>query len=618
MFVCSTIDNSNQAPEKILADVLLVIRACDRRGHPEICCRLAAAALALGDILSPGDRVTLYCNVFKYSLVIKDYDQAYNVIMSLPASRVSDSSQTPSIPSFRQECLHKLVILLCEDRKVDALCLYPWTGLRKDVENVIWWKAQNTDLSVINPSHCGKEGVEGGIEGQSSTTPNYYLVLHAFLLESHNYLQAASYMYLYALRLEREMGLADAHLLRKQGEAFLAVINALSMVEQPWIVHNDVDTEAENDPAANLRSPFTSAKRRKFSLSSSSKSRPRAFRLSGEDARLHTDSMVVFNESIGAMGMEDDASMSTAITTTLVGESDKKEVLVVVDLQHVRRRYMLCVARLELSVLPPYASNIPNNASSRSPIGLSARETVSLLLKEGMLDLAMTIALEFFPGELEIIFDALTEKCVALQLHGEEGEDLVPLIFESVPVECASGYPTHARACAVGGSIPNRARSKSEQAWALLASYLQRYDGEKSNYRYRVRVADLILRGNEYLPLPRWLVDLFKGRRGAEKASLGFARSGCNLLPLLRLMMRYKLVEDAVCLLIEVMESLRREHANDARPQEVKYWLPWTLIEEMEATLQAVLALPLPHEGMFLTSSSNIHNRHAFRSCFTC
>ncbi|KAI4964275.1 hypothetical protein ZWY2020_006756 [Hordeum vulgare] len=115
----------------------------------------------------------LWANVFKYSLDLKNFRDAYCAIISNP----DDDS--------KYVCLRRFIIVLCELGETKVICNgeIPFTGLVEKVEQELFWKAERSDLS---------------------SKPNLYKVLYSFEAYRNNWRKAAAYMYRYFVRLSRE------------------------------------------------------------------------------------------------------------------------------------------------------------------------------------------------------------------------------------------------------------------------------------------------------------------------------------------------------------------------------------------------------------------------------
>ncbi|CAM6109251.1 unnamed protein product [Calypogeia fissa] len=194
-----------------------VMQLFDQYNLSEGACQFAHAALEQVDdavgafIVENGENdshVTikgrLWANVFKFSLDLELYGNAYCAIISNPDEQSKDI------------CLRRLIIVLCDHKASQALCgnELPYGGLLSRVEEELVTKAHNSDVSV-------KAGL--------------YKLLYALHMHHHNVGRAAGYMYEYGMSL-RDQGLPKSQLqglslLKEQLDAFAAAINALQLVE---------------------------------------------------------------------------------------------------------------------------------------------------------------------------------------------------------------------------------------------------------------------------------------------------------------------------------------------------------------------------------------------------
>ncbi|GJM90187.1 hypothetical protein PR202_ga06444 [Eleusine coracana subsp. coracana] len=167
----------------------------------------------------------LWANVFKYSLDLKHFRDAYCAIVSNP----DDDS--------KYVCLRRFIIVLCELGETKVLCNgeIPFTGLVEKVEQELFWKAERSDLS---------------------SRPNLYKVLYAFEAYRNNWRKAAAYMYRYFVRLNREgntcVGRQLSHELQERLHALSAAINALQLVD-PLFAWLDSVCEADDQISPSKR-----------------------------------------------------------------------------------------------------------------------------------------------------------------------------------------------------------------------------------------------------------------------------------------------------------------------------------------------------------------------------
>lgn len=152
----------------------------------------------------------LWANVFKFTLDLNDYYDAYCAIISNPDEE------------SKYICLRRFIIVLYERGAIKILCdgQLPFIGLAEKVEQELAWKAERSDVSV---------------------KPNPYKLLYAFEMHQHNWRKAASYMYLHSAQLKSEAAFKDYQLrslaLQERLNCLSATINALHLVRPTcaWI-----------------------------------------------------------------------------------------------------------------------------------------------------------------------------------------------------------------------------------------------------------------------------------------------------------------------------------------------------------------------------------------------
>jgi len=167
----------------------------------------------------------LWANVFKYSLDLKHFRDAYCAIISNP----DDDS--------KYICLRRFIIVLCELGETKVLCNgeIPFTSLVEKVEQELFWKAERSDLS---------------------SRPNIYKVLYSFEAYRNNWRKAAAYMFRYSVRLNREGNAGGSrqlpHVLQERLDALSAAINALQLVD-PSFAWLDSVCEADDQISPSKR-----------------------------------------------------------------------------------------------------------------------------------------------------------------------------------------------------------------------------------------------------------------------------------------------------------------------------------------------------------------------------
>ncbi|XP_047946839.1 nuclear pore complex protein NUP160 isoform X2 [Salvia hispanica] len=199
-----------------------VMQLFEQYNLSEAACQFALAALeqvdeSLGTEGSTyngnlGESVTtvkgrLWANVFKLTLDLNNYHDAYCAIISNP------DEESKII------CLRRFVIVLYERGAIKILCngQLPLIGLVEKVERELAWKAARSDISA---------------------KPNPFKLLYAFEVHRHNWRRAASYIYRYSVRLRADAAVKDHQLrsftLQERVNGLAAAINALQLVHPSY------------------------------------------------------------------------------------------------------------------------------------------------------------------------------------------------------------------------------------------------------------------------------------------------------------------------------------------------------------------------------------------------
>ncbi|XP_071736992.1 nuclear pore complex protein NUP160 isoform X2 [Rutidosis leptorrhynchoides] len=152
----------------------------------------------------------LWANVFKFTLDLNYYHDAYCAIISNPDEE------------SKYICLRRFIIVLYERGAIKILCdgQLPFIGLAEKVEQELAWKAERSDVSL---------------------KPNPYKLLYSFEMRQHNWRKAANYIYLHSEQLKHEAALKDYQLrslaLQERLNCLSATINALHLVHPTcaWI-----------------------------------------------------------------------------------------------------------------------------------------------------------------------------------------------------------------------------------------------------------------------------------------------------------------------------------------------------------------------------------------------
>ncbi|XP_017229286.1 nuclear pore complex protein NUP160 isoform X2 [Daucus carota subsp. sativus] len=152
-------------------------------------------------------RGRLWANVFKFTLDLNNYYDAYCAMISNPDEE------------SKYICLRRFVIVLYERGAVQILCngQLPFIGLTEKVEQELAWKALHSDTSA---------------------KPNPFKLLYACEMHRHNWRRAASYIYMYSARLRTEAAVKDYQhrslMLQERLNGLSAAINALHLVNPAY------------------------------------------------------------------------------------------------------------------------------------------------------------------------------------------------------------------------------------------------------------------------------------------------------------------------------------------------------------------------------------------------
>ncbi|XP_039860058.1 nuclear pore complex protein Nup160 [Simochromis diagramma] len=228
------------------------------------------------------------------------------------------------------------------------------------------------------------------------------------------------------------------------------------------------------------------------------------------------------------------------------GEFPAEPVKRQVDILEVRdleKEYILSRSRLTLAQHHPPSAAIAG--------GASAAELQVLLVQTGLFDSALVLS-RTFNLSLTPVFEGLAFKCIKLQLGGEESQN-----------EAWSWLAVNQLSV-----VNTKESSTADEAWRLLASYLDKYPSTNGQH-HRYVIHKLLSHG---VPLPDWLV---KGYKRVDAPSL------------LRLLLNFDLLEAAAELVLEYVDAvLGRGHQyfGIERPLSATSppaWLPYTSIDQL-------------------------------------
>lgn len=152
-------------------------------------------------------RGRLWANVFKFTLDLSNYYDAYCAMISNPDEE------------SKYICLRRFIIVLYERGAIQILCngQLPFIGVAEKVEQELAWKALRSDVTA---------------------KPNPFKLLYAFEMHRHNWRRAASYIYIYSAQLRTEASLKDyqhrSFFLQERLNGLSAAINALHLVRPAY------------------------------------------------------------------------------------------------------------------------------------------------------------------------------------------------------------------------------------------------------------------------------------------------------------------------------------------------------------------------------------------------
>ncbi|KAK6121287.1 hypothetical protein DH2020_044990 [Rehmannia glutinosa] len=492
-----------------------VMQLFEQYNVSEAACQFALAALeqvdeALGTIDSSsrennGESVTtvkgrLWANVFKFTLDLNNYHDAYCAIVSNP----DEESKTI--------CLRRFIIVLYERGAVKILCngQLPLIGLVEKVERELVWKAERSDIS---------------------TKPNPFKLLYAFEMHRHNWRRAATYMYLYSLRLRAEAAGKDHQVrsltLQERLNGLAAAINALQLVHPSyaWIDAPVDETSVDKEHYPHKKARTTKQEQ-----------------------------------------CPPDDALPQKLPSYLDVESLEKEFIL------TSAEYLLSLANIKWSF----------TGNEKPSVDL-----IDLLVETNSYDMAFTVILKFWTGsglkrELERVFIAMALKCcpsrLAPSLHGKDRKTHGLLLTSSQDVLIHESLDAAASIQHAGSSH-----------WETLELYLDKY--RAFHPRLPLIVAGTLLSADSQIELPLWLVRHFKGDRNEN--SFGMTGNESNPASLFRLYVDYGRYAEAINMLIEHMETLASVRPADVirRKRPFAVWFPYTSVERLWCLLEESIRL---------------------------
>ncbi|WWC88782.1 uncharacterized protein L201_003695 [Kwoniella dendrophila CBS 6074] len=157
----------------------------------------------------------LWTKVFLASIALGRYEDAYSTLTSLP------------FLDLKRDFLGQLISVMCENNEVGRLNSLGFIGFQKDVEEMLRFKARNSDPLRF---------------------PNYYKVLYSWHIARGDYRSAGEIMYLQGRRFSegKSSKIPAFELSAMQARSYLAAINALTLVDKrnAWVSVPGVPSKA--------------------------------------------------------------------------------------------------------------------------------------------------------------------------------------------------------------------------------------------------------------------------------------------------------------------------------------------------------------------------------------
>ncbi|XP_056595855.1 nuclear pore complex protein Nup160 isoform X2 [Triplophysa dalaica] len=220
----------------------------------------------------------------------------------------------------------------------------------------------------------------------------------------------------------------------------------------------------------------------------------------------------------------------------------------ILELKDLERDYILARSRLTLAQQDPSSAAIAGGASSV--------EMVTLLVQTGLFDTALMLC-QTFNLSLTPVFEGLTFKCINLQYKGDQDQT------EAWNWLAANQLPS---------VITTKECSATDEAWRLLAYYLEHHPSQNAEY-HRCVISKLL---SHSVPPPDWLVNAHKVIDAAA---------------LLRLYLNYDQLQSASELVLEYVDAMLGkgyQYFGIERPLSATaslVWLPYTSIDQLLRSL---------------------------------
>ncbi|KAF9160876.1 hypothetical protein DFQ26_005082 [Actinomortierella ambigua] len=516
--------------------LIALFQQADAHAQAVTVARAALDSLAAGKEAATGDQEhvkrTLLGHIFDSSLAVRGYHAACKAMLELS-----------SVTAMRQS-LEVLISTAVKNNDASQLCSLQFENMSDLFERRMATLARESPL-------LGKT--------------NLYEVLFSHYIYKGDFRNAASIMCELASRLNITLTSGSATLLKiapllsEMGKAYLAAINAMYMLEETsrWVA-----IPATREPRLDKEGNEDVIKRRKlgFGLPSSSSS-----------------------------------YASNAPSTRL-------QILKLKDLQ---KEYALAIAKLRLlhESPPELSTTMTTTTTTTDSLGiatLSAQAAVYMLLKLGDHESATTLSL-MFELDLSPVLNFLVDHYLYLLSHeqsemldwdirdidakkkkqannggnsGDEAEDGKDIDEDEDAMQDVDGAVVRRRSKGQqggsngrdDGSVAVHGPTLSVKALHTLREYLEKHDSAAgSNFKYRAKVIERILRQNRSFSLPPWLTQHYLKHTPED---------------LIRLYLRYGTIVQAASFASTVIRATIKPDELVAK-HPLSRWLPYSILDEI-------------------------------------
>ncbi|KAG6421147.1 hypothetical protein SASPL_117696 [Salvia splendens] len=582
-----------------------VMQLFEQYNLSEAACQFALAALeqvdeSLGNEGSTsngnlGESVTtvkgrLWANVFKLTLDLNNYHDAYCAIISnpdeeskiiclrrfvivlyergaikvfclflichsiFPTLSISFCSFLGRLPSFHvvvlvmvkpiASCMNCVALVPFFSSKILCNGQLPLIGLVEKVERELAWKAARSDISA---------------------KPNPFKLLYAFEVHRHNWRRAASYIYRYSVRLRAEAAVKDHQLrsftLQERLNGLAAAINALQLVHPSyaWIDAPVDDISYDKEIYPNKKARITMPEQ-----SLTGDSLPQKLPSYLDIEKLEKEFVLASAEYLLSL-----ANIKWSFTAKWSH---------ILSMDYVKSRSAQTSSHFRVLYLDNFHSGTDKPSA----------DLIDLLVESSSYDMAFTVILKFWKGsglkrELERVFITMALKCcpsrLGASLPGKDRKQYGLLLTSSEDELVHDSLDAAAASQQFVGS----------SHWGTLEHYLVRKNEDKyraSHPRLPLIVAGTLLSADSQIDLPLWLVRHFKGDR--SESGFGMTGNESNPASLFRLYVDHGRHTDATNLLIEYMENLASIRPADIihRKKPFAVWFPYTYVERLWGMLE--------------------------------